>query len=176
MWLTSVEEATHGREPESEHRTSARRDTTDAVPLGAKGTQKGDKRGKKRGSRRRGEEHVESRTVYTSGKPQLEMAVREATQMRKAGRNVIAILNQDHRQGADRVWDLHHWGKGQEWAMHAAEAVKTERGGWSAGVAVLAPRDVPLAIKKRAARLTHHRRNEGEGLHKGGYSRGHNAE
>ena len=39
-------------------------------------------------------------------------------------------------------------GKGGGWEMHVAEAKKTAKGGWSAGVAVLAPRDVPPGIKE----------------------------
>ena len=91
---------------------------------------------------------VEIWTANTSGKPQLEKAVVEATRLRREGRNVVVILNQAHQQGADRAKDLQHWAKTSGWAMHVAEATQTERGGWSAGVAALAPRDVPIGIKE----------------------------
>ena len=85
-----------------------------AQPRCAKGTSRaavGGIKGSKRGNRRSAENHVEIWTANTSGKPQLEMTVKEATRARKEGRNVVAMLNQEHQQGASRAQDLQHWGK-----------------------------------------------------------------
>ena len=106
----------------------------------------GDKR-KKRGGRRRGASSMmELWCVNSSGKPQLEQTITAATEIRKKGTQVVALLNQEHQQGKDKLPDLQYWAKGQGWALTAASAIRTERGGDSAGVAIVTPRDVPAGL------------------------------
>ena len=57
-------------------------------------------------------------------------------------------MNQEHQQGMERVQDMQFWGRMRGWTTNASGAVKTDKGGWSAGTAVITPRDVPVGLKE----------------------------
>ena len=105
-----------------------------------------DKKKKRGGRRRNGVREVEIWSINTSGKPQLEKAVAEATKAREQGTVVVGILNQEHQQGKEKLPDLQAWVKQKGWSLTAAEAVTTNKGGESAGVAIVVPRDVPAGV------------------------------
>ena len=115
---------------------------------GDEGKEGRERTGKKRGRRRRGFEVVEIWTANTSGRPQLEKTIREATRAGEEKRKVVAILNQEHQQGQGKVQDLQHWSKEMGWSMAASKATSTDKGGWSAGTAVVTPRNVHAGVKE----------------------------
>ena len=88
---------------------------------------------KRRGKRRRGHTTTEIWCVNTSGKPQLEKTIGAAAGMREQGTHVVAVLNQEHQQGKDRIQDLQAWAKQRGWSLTAAPAVTTDKGGQSVG-------------------------------------------
>ncbi len=96
-----------------------------------------------RGRRQRGCQEGELWLLNSSGKPQLEAAVCCANE---SGGKCIAILNQEHHQGAARLADLQATAKAHGWTAAAAAAVVSGDGGPSAGVAVLTPSHVSSGL------------------------------
>ena len=85
--------------------------------------------------------------VNTSGRPQLERVVR-AAKKQKGEAAVIAILNQEHQQSVDKMRDLQHWIKKEEWEGGGANAVTTDRDGTSAGVMIAVPKGVAMGVNE----------------------------
>ncbi len=96
-----------------------------------------------RGRRQRGCHEGEVWSLNSSGKPQLEAAIRSATEM---GGKCIAILNQEHHQGVGRLADLQAAARTQGWTAAAAAATVGGADGPSAGVAVLTPTHVASGL------------------------------
>ncbi len=96
-----------------------------------------------RGRRQRGNHEGEIWLLNSSGKPQLEAAVRAA---RETKGKCIAIMNQEHHQVPGRIADLQAAVKAQGWTAAAAAAVTRGSEGPSAGVAVLTPSHVSAGL------------------------------
>ncbi len=96
-----------------------------------------------RGRRQRGCHEGELWLLNSSGKPQLEAAIRAANETRG---KCVAILNQEHHQGPGRLADLQATAKSQGWTVAAAAAVVGGADGPSAGVAVLTPSHVASGL------------------------------
>ncbi len=96
-----------------------------------------------RGRRQRGVHEGEVWLLNSSGKPQLEAAIRCANE---EGGKCIAILNQEHHQGKSNLADLQAAARAHGWTAAAAAAVGGGAGGPSAGVAVLTPTHVASGL------------------------------
>ena len=104
------------------------------------------RRGKRRRSEKDADKAVSIWTYNTSGAPQLRAA---ASHCRSCASEVpVALLNQEHHTGEDRIADLQAQLKRDGWRMAAAHATRTEAGGWSAGVAVCTPAHVAAGLNK----------------------------
>ena len=114
---------------------------------GVEDTGEGQQRGAKE-RRKKNKGPAEIWCVNTSGRPQLERVINAASTAEASGKaSVVAILNQEHQQPKGKFQDLQHWAQRKGWECSGARAVATEKGGSSAGVLMLTPKGVPLAVK-----------------------------
>ncbi len=97
-----------------------------------------------RGRRQRGRKGCELWSLNSSGRPQLEGALRIAGD-RTSG--VVALLNQEHHQTADRKSDLQAFCRRIGWTAVVTPAVPGKGEGPTAGTAVVTPRHVPIGIQ-----------------------------
>ncbi len=117
------------------------------APL-ARGCEEADRQGRTyarraRGRRQRGVHEGEVWLLNSSGKPQLEAAIRCANGERGT---CIAILNQEHHQTSANLADLQAAARSQGWTAAAVAAVGGGAGGPSAGVAVLTPTHIASGL------------------------------
>ncbi len=98
-----------------------------------------------RGRRQRGARRVEIWTLNSSGKPQLEGALKKANEKKGA---VVAVLNQEHHQTHDRVSDLQASARKYGWQVAAVGAVSGRGEGPSAGVSINTPKHVSAGLQE----------------------------
>ncbi len=98
-----------------------------------------------RGRRQRGARRVEVWTLNSSGKPQLEGALRSASERKGA---VVAVLNQEHHQTKDRLSDLQATARKIGWQAAVVDAVPGRGEGPSAGVSIITPKHVPAGLQE----------------------------
>ncbi len=108
-------------------------------------------RGRRQRGRRSGEANdtVQLWSFNSSGGPQLKAAINYARH--HASTKPVAILSQEHHATADKVADLQSYAKRLGWRMSAVKAVATDKGGASAGVAVLVPSHVSAGVDQAAS-------------------------
>ncbi len=108
-------------------------------------------RGRRQRGRRSGEVNdiVQVWSLNSSGSPQLKAAVNYARH--HAPTKPAVILSQEHHATTDRLPDLQNYVKRLGWRMSAVKAVATDRGGSSAGVAVLVPSHVSAGVDQAAS-------------------------
>ncbi len=98
-----------------------------------------------RGRRQRGARRVEIWTLNSSGKPQLEGALKTANEKKGA---VVAVLNQEHHQTHDRVSDLQASARKYGWQVAAVGAVSGRGEGPSAGVSISTPKHISAGLQE----------------------------